>query len=166
MAAEAIVSKVFEDLASTISREIEQEVRLVVGVRKEVAALTTKFRDVQAVLIDAEKRQLTDDGVKRWMSKLKNISYDMDDVIDEWTKAIGKSLIKGDDDRAPHQNNDNKKKKVRFSTCFSCLPRCREVGLCHHIAVKIEDLNEHFDAILNKKCLLKFSFHQMETTTQ
>ena len=36
----------------------------------------------------------------------------------------------------------------------------------HHIAFMIEDLNERFDAILNQKHLLKFSFHQMKMTTQ
>ena len=55
--------------------------------------LATKFEDVRAVLADAENIQLREDGVKRWMSKLKDISYDMDDVLDEWCIAIGKSLI-------------------------------------------------------------------------
>ena len=113
MAAEAIVSTVLEEITSIIAREIEQEVRLVVGFRKEVAALTTKFQNVKAVLADAEKRQLKDDGVRDWISKLKDLSYDMDDVVDEWSIAIGQSLIKGDDQKAPHQNDHNNK-KVRF----------------------------------------------------
>ena len=61
--------------------------------RKEVETLATKFEDVRAVLADAENRQLREDGVKRWMSKLKDISHDMDDVLDEWCTVIGKSLI-------------------------------------------------------------------------
>ena len=128
--------------------------------------LATKFEDVRAVLADAENRQLREDEVKCWMSKLKDISYDMDNVLYEWSTAIGKSLIMGHVEEPPHQNSNKKKKVMHFLTCFSCFPRCREVGLRHHIAVKIEDLNERFDDILNQKRLLNFNFHQMETTTQ
>ncbi|XP_057997922.1 putative disease resistance protein RGA3 [Hevea brasiliensis] len=95
--ADVLVSKVLEELISIVAREIEQEVRLVVGVKKEVQMLTTKFQFIKAVLVDAENRQVKDDAIKLWMQKLKNISYDMDDVLDEWTTAIQKSQIMGDE---------------------------------------------------------------------
>ncbi|KAF2301031.1 hypothetical protein GH714_019399 [Hevea brasiliensis] len=106
--ADVLVSKVLEELTSIVAREIEQEVRLVVGVKKEVQMLTTKFQLIKAVLVDAENRQVKDDAVKLWMRELKNISYDMDDVLDEWTTAIQKSQIMGDE----RVSAENKRKRA------------------------------------------------------
>ena len=95
MAAEAIVSAVTEQLTSIIGREIQQEVRLVVGVDKEVKKLTSNFQAIQAVLVDAEQRQVKETTVRVWLDKLKSVSYDVDDVLDEWNSAILKLQIEG-----------------------------------------------------------------------
>ncbi|KAJ9168113.1 hypothetical protein P3X46_019675 [Hevea brasiliensis] len=155
--ADALVSKVLEELISIIASEIEQEVSLVVGVKKEVQMLTTQFQLMKAVLVDAENKQLKNDAVKLWMQKLKNISYDMDDVLDEWTTAIQKSQIMGDE-RVSAKN----KWKVRCLICFSCF-RFREVGVRHDIAVKIKDLSERLDIIFDEQRVFNFVSFQKET---
>ena len=45
------------------------------------------------MLLDAEKRQVHEASVKRWFDRLKDVSYDMDDVLDEWNTIILKSKI-------------------------------------------------------------------------
>ncbi|KAF2301032.1 hypothetical protein GH714_019430 [Hevea brasiliensis] len=155
--ADVLVSKVLEELISIVAREIEQEVRLVVGVKNEVQMLTTKFQFIKTVLVDAEDRQVKDDAIKLWMQKLKNISYDMDDVLDEWTTAIQKSQIMGDE-RVSAEN----KRKVRCLICFSCF-RCREVGVRRDIAVKIKDLNARLDIIVDQQRAFNFVSFQKET---
>jgi hypothetical protein len=62
---------------------VGQEVRLVVGVDNEVEKLASNFRAIQAVFADAEERQLKDQLVKHWLDQLKDVSYDMDDILDE-----------------------------------------------------------------------------------
>ena len=57
--------------------------RLVVGVDNEVDKLTSNFRAIQAMFADAEERQLKDQLVKHWLDQLKDVSYDMDDILDE-----------------------------------------------------------------------------------
>ncbi|XP_057997921.1 putative disease resistance protein RGA3 [Hevea brasiliensis] len=155
--ADVLVSKVLEELISIVVREIEQEVRLIVGVKKEVQMLTTKFQLIKAVLVDAENRQVKEDAIKLWMQTLKNISYDMDDVLDEWTTAIQKSQIMGDE-RVSAEN----KRKVRCLICFSCF-RCREVGVRRDIAVKIKDLNAELDIIVDQQRAFNFVSFQEET---
>ncbi|KAF9610759.1 hypothetical protein IFM89_024615 [Coptis chinensis] len=79
---EAIVSAVVDQLASIIRKELEQEVRLVVGVRKEVKKLETKLTLIKAVLEDAEKKEIHENAVKIWLEDLKDVMYDADDVLD------------------------------------------------------------------------------------
>ncbi|KAH7565311.1 hypothetical protein JRO89_XS09G0184800 [Xanthoceras sorbifolium] len=144
MAVEAIVSTVLEQLISIIGREVEQEVRLVTGVRKEVEKLTSNFRAIQAVLADAEQRQVTETAVGVWLDKLKDASYDMDDVLDEWNTAILKLQIEG------VENAQIPKKKVCFMFSSPCLCS-RQVALRRDIGLKIKEINENLDSIAIEK---------------
>jgi hypothetical protein len=46
------------------------------------------------VLNDAEKRQVKEEAVKLWLEKLKDVSYEMDNVLDEWNTAMIKAELK------------------------------------------------------------------------
>ncbi|TXG68912.1 hypothetical protein EZV62_003847 [Acer yangbiense] len=70
--ADAIVSDVLEQLTSEIYKKLREEVRLVTGVRNEINKLPSHSRC----------------AVRGWLDKLKDASYDMDDVLDEWNTAI------------------------------------------------------------------------------
>lgn len=109
---------------------------------KDVEKLTSYFPAIQAVLADAEERQLKEAIVKHWLHKLKDISYDMDDVLDEWSTTILKSQI----DNIPM----SKRKVCSFICSLSCF-HASEVRLRHGIAYKIKELNERLDDIANDK---------------
>ncbi|XP_061951433.1 putative disease resistance protein RGA3 [Populus nigra] len=142
--ADALVSVVLEQLSSIIIQEVQREVRLVVGVENEVKKLTSNFQAIQVVFADAEERQLKDQLVKHWLDQLKDVSYDMDDVLDEWGTEIAKSQSKVNEH--PHKNT----RKVCSFMIFSCF-RFREVGLRRDIALKIKELNERIDGIAIEK---------------
>ncbi|KAB2059938.1 hypothetical protein ES319_A11G342300v1 [Gossypium barbadense] len=40
--------------------------------------------DVQAVLDDAEEKQIKNEGVKKWLEDLQDLAYDVDDILDEF----------------------------------------------------------------------------------
>ncbi|TXG74963.1 hypothetical protein ES288_1Z029200v1 [Gossypium darwinii] len=40
--------------------------------------------DIQAVLEDAEKKQIKNMGVKKWLEDLQDLAYDVDDILDEF----------------------------------------------------------------------------------
>ncbi|KAF7153571.1 hypothetical protein RHSIM_Rhsim01G0056600 [Rhododendron simsii] len=49
---------------------------------------------VQAVVADAEEKQITDLGINLWLSDLEDLSYDMDDVLDEFaTEALRRKVM-------------------------------------------------------------------------
>ncbi|GMY20827.1 putative disease resistance protein RGA3 [Fagus crenata] len=108
--AEGIVTDLMKQLVSIAAREAEREIRLVVGVDKEIKKLKDNLQTLEAVLNDAEKRQVTDKAVKLWLKKLEGVSYEMDDVLDEWNTAMIKSEIQKEDENA--ENDLVVKKKV------------------------------------------------------
>ncbi|MBA0742676.1 hypothetical protein Gogos_015711, partial [Gossypium gossypioides] len=40
--------------------------------------------DIQAVLTDAEEKQIKNEGVKKWLDDLQDLAYDVDDILDEF----------------------------------------------------------------------------------
>ncbi|XWS30460.1 hypothetical protein CRYUN_Cryun24cG0119600 [Craigia yunnanensis] len=85
---EAIVSSIIELLVKVIAENAGQELRLVTGVNREVKKLERNLKAIQCVLEDAEQRQITQKSVKFWIERVKEVAYDMDDVLDEWNTAI------------------------------------------------------------------------------
>lgn len=58
------------------------------GVEKEILALSRNLECLQAVVFDAEKRQFQDEGVRHLVDELKEVSYDLDNLLDEWSTAL------------------------------------------------------------------------------
>ncbi|TYG69539.1 hypothetical protein ES288_D05G238900v1 [Gossypium darwinii] len=53
--------------------------------KKNIKKLQDKLSIIRAVIQDAEERQLNDNRVKIWLSKLRDAAYDADDLLDEIT---------------------------------------------------------------------------------
>lgn len=145
--ADAFVSVLLTQLASIAEQKIRREVRLVVGVKKEVDKLTTTLRSIQALLVDADKKQVKDETIKLWLENLKDVSYDTDDVLTEWSTAILQLEIEG---FQTSSSSNPKKKKIFFFTSFPCFSFHRVV-LRRDIARKIEAINLRLDAIATDK---------------
>ncbi|XP_062109179.1 uncharacterized protein LOC133819839 isoform X2 [Humulus lupulus] len=86
--AEALVSLVLKQLASFTYQQIEHEWSLVSSVEEKVDSLCGNLEDIQMVLVDADRRQICEATVKRWLNKLKAVSYEIDTAVDEWNAAI------------------------------------------------------------------------------
>ncbi|XXG50866.1 hypothetical protein AAC387_Pa02g4772 [Persea americana] len=113
--ADALVSVVVEGLCA-MTRD---EVGLLVGVKKELKKLSDSFTAIQAGLEDAENQQVTKKAVQDWLGKLKDVAYEMVDVLEEW---------RIEDFRSQEDEDDIlKRKKVRSCFLFPCLFSKREV---------------------------------------
>lgn len=62
--------------------------KLFLNVKKEVEDFTSNLHDIQAAPEDAEQRQVKEASVRNWLDKLKQIPYEMGDVLDEWNNEI------------------------------------------------------------------------------
>ena len=156
--AESLVSSLLEQIASIAVQEAEQEIRLVIGVDEEVRKLEDNLRTIQAVLDDAEKRQLKEEAVKLWLKRLKDVSYEMDNVLDEWNTAMIKSEI---EKQEKAESSLILKKKVRSFIPFPwrCVRPFKKLGLRHDIAHKIKELSENLDELHKERARFGFRIY-------
>ncbi|KAL5757594.1 hypothetical protein ACOSP7_020205 [Xanthoceras sorbifolium] len=148
--AEAVVSMILRQLDLVLQQEVEEKVRLVVGVDEEVKKLTSNFQAIESVLEDAECKQVKQKDVRDWLDKLKDVSYDIEDVLDEWNTAIQKLRIMEDENAS--------KLVTKVCSLMSCYRFCcRRVVIHHDIANKINGINQTLDVIAMEKNRLNLS---------
>ncbi|XP_003632840.1 putative disease resistance protein RGA3 [Vitis vinifera] len=109
--ADTLVSIVLERLTSVVEQQIHEQVSLVPGVESEIRSLKSTLRSVRDVLEDAERRKVKEKSVQGWLERLKDMAYEMMDVLDEWSIAIFQFQMEG------VENASTSKTKVSF-----CMP--------------------------------------------
>ncbi|XP_008228683.1 PREDICTED: putative disease resistance protein RGA3 [Prunus mume] len=155
--ADALVYVVLQQLASTTYQQIEKEVELVLDVKKEVAKITSNLKAIQAVLDDAEKRQVKEAVVRDWLDKLTDVSYEMDDVLDEWNTKILMQQVDNQEKGGDITLLVTKKKVCLFIPfdCF-CFGLVSRVIRCRDIKLKLKDLNKKLTEIAEERKAYKF----------
>jgi Leucine-rich repeat (LRR) protein len=129
-------------------------VNLVVGVKKQVDKLKSNLIAIQSVLEDADRKQVKDKAVRDWVDKLKDVCYDMDDVLDEWSSAI----LTWKMEEAEENTRSLQKMRCSFlgSPCF-CL---NQVGRRRDIALKIKEVCEKVDDIAKARAMYGFELYR------
>ncbi|XP_031130384.1 putative disease resistance protein At3g14460 [Ipomoea triloba] len=142
--ADALISIVVEQLINILTHQA-QELKRTLGVEKEIKNLSSKLEKIREVLDDAEKKSFTEEGIKLWIEDIKNFSYEVDDVLDEWrTRSLRQQI----ESSAPE------------SSCSSFLPSCiqfKRFDMHRDIAKKIKELDSTLDRITKEKDQFKFN---------
>lgn len=118
---------------------------LVGDVKKQANKLKSNLIDIQSVLEDAERKQVKERAVRVWLDKLKDVCYDMDDVLDEWSYAI-LTWETGD-----AKENIHNQQKIRCSFLGSPCFRLSQMVQRRDIALKIKEVSEKVDEIANER---------------
>ncbi|XXG50920.1 hypothetical protein AAC387_Pa02g4815 [Persea americana] len=147
--ADALVSVVVEGLCA-MTRD---EVGLLVGVKEELRVLSSSFTAIQAVLKDAENQQVTKKAVRDWLGKLKDVAYEMEDILEE--SRIEALTSHGDND------DIHKRKKVLSCLQFPCLG-FKQVELRHDIGHKMREITKRRSEISTEKS--SFNFNEASTS--
>ncbi|KAK4485089.1 hypothetical protein RD792_007697 [Penstemon davidsonii] len=100
--AEAFVQILVDNLSSLIQGEIG----LIMGVDEEMNKLSSTLTTIQAVLEDAEEKQLESKPIRNWLCKLNDLTYEIDDILDECATEVSKSEHK--------INKKNRLKKILY----------------------------------------------------
>ncbi|GMP42229.1 hypothetical protein CsSME_00012044 [Camellia sinensis var. sinensis] len=96
----AFVKLLFEKMTSFASSKLPT----FEGIGAQLTNWTNMLSQIEALLIDAEEKQMTDRAVNLWLDDLQDLAYDLDDVVDEFaTEALRQSLK-----AKPHQASSSK----------------------------------------------------------
>ncbi|KAJ9692783.1 hypothetical protein PVL29_011734 [Vitis rotundifolia] len=157
--ADALVSVVLERLTSVVEQQIHEQVSLVLGVDSEIESLKSTLGSVRDVLEDAERRQVKEKSVQGWLKRLKDMAYEMEDVLDEWSIAILQFQMEG------VENASTSKKKVSFCMPSPCI--CfKQVASRRDIALKIKGIKQQLDAIASERNNFNFVSSRSEERPQ
>ncbi|KAL5823994.1 hypothetical protein ACOSQ4_021894 [Xanthoceras sorbifolium] len=110
----AFLQVLFDRLAS---RDLLQFARRE-GLHVTLKKWERKLKTIESVLIDAEEKHLIDNDVKMWLDDLRDLAYDMEDILDECsTEALRRKLMTTTPP-PPHGASSSKVRGVFFA-CFS-----------------------------------------------
>ncbi|XP_028769669.1 putative disease resistance protein RGA1 [Neltuma alba] len=129
--AEQVPYGVATSLINTLASLAFKEIASIYGVETEIDWLEETVGDIKAVLADADHKH-TEQSIQRWITKLKQVLYEADDVLDE---IHTKHLLRQRDGKG----------KVRdfFSSSNPIAFRCK-------IACEIRRIKEQFNAVTKR----------------
>ena len=110
---------------------------LILGVEDELEELQRRTDVIRSSLQDAEARRMEDSAVEKWLDQLRDVMYDVDDIID-LARFKGSILL------ADHPSSSSS--KPTRCNCPSC--HCN-IWTRHEVAVKIRSLNKKIANISN-----------------
>ncbi|KAF6153597.1 hypothetical protein GIB67_027464 [Kingdonia uniflora] len=138
---EARYKQEIENLKASVNSTIQVEIGTDILFGQNT---TCKSLLVLSVLDDAEKQQIKNESVKHWIEELKDVAYDIDDVLDEWLTRILKSQVTG------VESARLGKKKV-WSCLLSPFYSYNKVSLHRDIGHRIKEIIERLDVIASEK---------------
>ncbi|XP_027170515.1 putative disease resistance protein RGA1 [Coffea eugenioides] len=151
--AELLVPKVIDVLGDVVVKQLGEKVNLVMGVEEEVANIKKSLETIQEVLHDAERRRVKERPVGKWLEELEDITYEMDDVLDEWNVKILKPENEGTYRNARMQPTLGNKVRSFIPSLCSCL---KQLPVRSDIASKLKKINEELELTFEKACQFEF----------
>ncbi|CAI0428731.1 unnamed protein product [Linum tenue] len=128
--AQVLLIPVAKQILGKVTNLASVEIGLLWNFNGELEKLKDTVSTIQAVLLDAEEKQVHSNQVKDWLEKLSDAMYDADDLLDDVSieAARAKDAADVDDGR----NKVNFKLEVRTE---QALVSCRETDSCPPIVV-------------------------------
>ncbi|CDP03426.1 unnamed protein product [Coffea canephora] len=80
---DALLGSTIEVLAEKAINLASEQIGQFVGFKNDLEKLKDTLTLIQAVLRDAEKRQVTEEFVKRWLENLERVAFDAENLLDD-----------------------------------------------------------------------------------
>ncbi|XP_031256837.1 putative disease resistance protein RGA4 [Pistacia vera] len=115
--ADAFVQILLENLNALIRKEVG----LLWGVDKDMNKLSSLLSTIQAVLEDAEEKQVQDKALQNWLQKLKEAAYKVDDILDDCATEVSRLDSKYQNSRFINKKFQKAKELAKNRVRLSCL---------------------------------------------
>ncbi|RWR79767.1 putative disease resistance protein RGA1 [Cinnamomum micranthum f. kanehirae] len=124
---DAGLSSLFQGLFDKLAPPFLKSLGFLFGVGGEADKLKSAFSRIQALLNDAEERQIKDELIRLWLRELKDAAYDAEDILDEVEYGVLRSKLE-----EPMQTRKRKRDQVsdlfsRFVSNLNLGPRMKEM---------------------------------------
>ncbi|KAM3741973.1 hypothetical protein ACB098_07G037200 [Castanea mollissima] len=124
-----VAQKIIESLGSSTLKQIGS----IWGVKDDLEKMNKTVLAIQAVLQDAEEQQVQNHQVEQWLNNLRDVVFDADDLLSEFSTHVFRRKVMG---------GDKKAKKVRIF--FS---RSNQLVFSFKMACKIKATREKLNNI-------------------
>ncbi|KAF7851344.1 hypothetical protein BT93_L4119 [Corymbia citriodora subsp. variegata] len=147
-----VVSSILGPLVEKLTSSAVEEIQLVCGVKDDREKLKSTLEFIQTVLADAEQKQIKDEAVRLWLSKLKTFCYDAEDVLDEFeARALWR--------RAQSTGHFTLKRKVRSMSSW-----LSKFILQFKMAREMKELRQRLEGINKERAQFNLSTPHYEKT--
>ncbi|KAJ4724574.1 Disease resistance protein [Melia azedarach] len=148
---EVTIEMLFKKLASEVLPLFGRQEKI----RADLLEWQRKLKKIKAVLDDAEEKQLTDERVKDWLDELKNLAYDVQDILDEFaTESLKRNL--------QHQSQPSTSKfQTLIPTCCTKFSP-QSLNFDSQMRRKIDEITRRLQSIETEKNLLELNEYSGE----
>ncbi|KAK1272481.1 putative disease resistance RPP13-like protein 1 [Acorus gramineus] len=87
-----IPSIVVKQITEKVTKLVQDEAFILWGVNDKFKRLNNKLDLISGVLEDAEEKELNDVAIRRWLDKLRDVMYDINDIIDDFNLYQAKTM--------------------------------------------------------------------------
>ncbi|KAF0923406.1 hypothetical protein E2562_006310 [Oryza meyeriana var. granulata] len=92
---EAVLSAFVQALFDKVIAAAIGELKFPQDIVEELQKLSSSLSTIQAHVEDVEAQQLKDKAARSWLAKLKDVAYEMDDLLDEYAAEALRSELEG-----------------------------------------------------------------------
>lgn len=147
--AEQILFSLAEKVVLKLGSYALKHVKMAWEAKKELQKLETTMCIVRNILPDAEKKQELNRAVKEWLPRLKDILYEADDLVDEFSTEISRRGV---------EIHGNKRKEV--SNFFSS---SNPIMFSHWIGRRVKGIRPRLEEVLKDMKQFDFVVQAVET---
>ncbi|KAI3829192.1 hypothetical protein L1987_03309 [Smallanthus sonchifolius] len=135
-AASALLGVLFEKLTDEALKKFARSQKI----HSELKELKTTLRQIEALLNDASRKEITDESVGLWLNSLQHLAYDIDDILDDVaTEALQRELNPESEAIA------SKVRKLIVPTC------CTNFSLSHRLSSKLDRITKKLQDLEKQK---------------
>ncbi|KAG7942206.1 hypothetical protein I3843_16G089000 [Carya illinoinensis] len=115
------------------------------GLRNQLDKWSKTVERIREVLDDAEEKQQTQKTVKDWLDDLRDLAYDVEDILDEFaTEALQRKLMAGES-----QASNSMVRNLVPVCCTSFTPSAVKIKI--RLGSKIEEISTRFNDLVTQK---------------